>query len=257
MTNNDNQTDLFEDLKFENPTSNTDALRPLKTPRLLKAARNQVEFRIGSIDEIIPSNHKARLVWAFVERLDLSKYLINIKSIENHAGRPAIDPKIIVAVWLYGTIEGIASARTLGRYCEEHYGFIWIRGDVKIGRKTLSNFRAEQGELLDDLLAQSIAIMLDKNLISLDEIGQDGMRVRAHAGSSSFNRMKTLKGKYKAAKKYLKEILKESGTIEDKIKQREIKLAINQKEKIEDAIREIEKIKNEKKKLENVKESRH
>jgi hypothetical protein len=77
MINNDNQTDLFEGVHLENSTNNEELHQNSKSPRLVKAIRNQVEIRVGSIDEIIPRNHKARLVWAFVESFDLSKYLKN------------------------------------------------------------------------------------------------------------------------------------------------------------------------------------
>jgi len=213
------------------------------TPRLLHTNRHQIEFHVQALDQLIPKNHKARLVWKFVDSLDLSKYLTNIKSIEGGVGRSAINPKILVSLWLYATIEGIASAHQLGRYCQEHTAFIWICGNVKVGRKTLSNFRAEQGELLNDLLAQSVAIMLHKGLVSLEEIGQDGMRVRTSAGSASFRTLKTLKQHYKAAKEYIAELQKEMAENPSKAvarrEQEKLRRAREEEEKLKSAIDEM------------------
>ncbi|MFB5615342.1 MAG: transposase [Candidatus Nitrosomaritimum yanchengensis] len=238
------QPDFFDEKTNENLlTKDKHTNEGIGKPRLLQVNRSQIEFRIQSLDQLIPKNHKARLVWKFVDNLDLSHYLKNIKSVEGCPGRSAINPQILVSLWLYATIEGIASAHQLGRYCREHSAFAWICGDVKVGRKTLSNFRAEQGELLNELLAQSVAIMLDKELISLEEIGQDGMRVRASAGSSSFRTLKTLKERYKAAKKYITELQKEmadnSGKAVARREQIKLEKAKQQKEKIQSAIEEM------------------
>jgi hypothetical protein len=128
---------------------------------------------------------------------------------EGNAGRPAIDPKILVALWLYATVEGIGSAYVLTRYCKEHNAFKWICGNVEIERKTISDFRIANSELFDGLLAQSIAVLRSQNLISLKEISQDGIRVRSAAGSSSFRREKTLKELHIDANNRVKQLRKE------------------------------------------------
>src|SRR3546814_12341512 len=83
---------------------------------------------------------------------DLTTVFKEIKSAQGHPGRPAIDPKIITALWLYATIEGVGSARVIGRYCKEHLAFTWLCGGVALDRKTISNFRTEHGHLFDDIL---------------------------------------------------------------------------------------------------------
>jgi transposase len=67
---------------------------------VLLAERNQIELRAVDLDATISSDHPARSVWAFVERLDLSALYGAISSVEGRAGRPAIDPRIVMALWL-------------------------------------------------------------------------------------------------------------------------------------------------------------
>jgi transposase len=161
-------------------------------PRLRTANREQIVFRAAPLDDLLPQDHPARIVWDYVEGLDLGPLLRRIKSVEGRPGRAPIDPKILLALWLYATIEGIGSARELDRLCREHDAFRWIAGDVSVNYHTLSDFRTDHVELLDDLLTQSVAALMAEGLVDLNRVAQDGMRVRASAGAASFRRRPTL-----------------------------------------------------------------
>lgn len=176
-------------------------------PRLLQATRSQIEIQWAALDELIDEEHPVRQIWVYVEKLDLTNHLNTIKSIEGNAGRSAIDPKILVALWLYATIEGIGSARVLDRYTREHLAFKWICGGVPIARKTISDFRTNNGELFEELLAQGVAILVKAGVTIVEEIAQDGLRVRASAGRGSFCKEGSIKVLYKQAKERL-EILR-------------------------------------------------
>ena len=133
-----------------------------------------------------------RNVWAFVERLDLSALYGAIGSVEGRAGRAAIDPKILLALWLYATVDGVGSAREIERLTEAHDAYRWICGGVKVNHHTLSDFRCARVELLDEWLTHSVAVLMEQDLVTLERVAQDGMRVRASAGAASFRRRSTL-----------------------------------------------------------------
>ena len=107
-------------------------------------------------------------------------------------GGDAIDPKILLALWLYATLDGVGSAREVDRLCKDHVAYRWICGGVSVNYHTLSDFRTEHVEVLDELLTQSAATLMHQGLVTLKRVAQDGMRVRANAGASSFRRRKTL-----------------------------------------------------------------
>jgi transposase len=161
-------------------------------PRLMSPDRSQVDPNPKKIDDLIPPDHKARLVWQLVQELDPSPLYAQIKAIEGHAGRPAIDPRILVALWLYGTDEGIASARELARRCYDCDPYKWLRGGVDVNYHTLSDFRTAHPEWLKEQVVTIIAALRTEGLASLEVLGQDGMRVRASAGNDSFKRQETL-----------------------------------------------------------------
>jgi transposase len=164
------------------------------TPRVLMAERNQIALRPIDLEATVGLEHPVRNVWAFVEGVDLSALYAEIGSVEGRAGRAAIDPRILMALWLYATVEGVGSAREIERLTEAHDAYRWICGGVNVNHHTLSDFRCARSELLDEVLTHSVAVMLDKGLVKLERVAQDGMRVRASAGAASFRRRSTLEG---------------------------------------------------------------
>ena len=168
------------------------AVRPVGAPRLRKAERRQVSLRPISLEDLLPPDHRARFVWAFAERLDLSALYGAIKAVEGRPGHPPADPRLLLALWLYATVEGVGSARELDRLCREHTGFEWLCGGVGMNHTTLADFRIAHGAVLERLLVDSVAAMLKCGHASLDRVAQDGMRVRAAAGAASFRRQVSL-----------------------------------------------------------------
>lgn len=186
----------------------------IEPPRLVTANRSQIELRPSDLESLIPASHRARAVWAIVEKLDLNRFYEPIRSRGSEAGRPSTDPKIMVALWLYATINRVGSARELDRLCTEHRAYIWIRGGVAVNYHTLSDFRVEHGKALDDLLTQLLAVMADQGLISLGgRVAQDGTRVRASAGAGSLRRRERLEEFVKVARERV-QALKKQGSEE-------------------------------------------
>jgi transposase len=161
-------------------------------PRLVLPNRSQVELRPVDLESLLPPDHPARAVWAFVEALDLSPLYEKVQAVEGVAGRPAIDPMIFMALWLYATIEGVGSARALERQTRQHDAYRWILGGVSVNHHSLSDFRVEHGEYLDEVLTHSVAVLMEEGLVTLNRVSQDGTRVRASAGAASFRRQETL-----------------------------------------------------------------
>jgi len=155
-------------------------------PRLQRPRREQITLRPSDLESLLPPEHRARLVWAFVEGLDLSAFHERIRATEGHSGRPPIDPAILVSLWLYATLEAVGSARALDRLCDEHDAYRWICGGVGVNYHTLADFRVAAAELLDELLAQSVAALLVTGEVTMARVAHDGVRVRASAGAGSY-----------------------------------------------------------------------
>jgi transposase len=165
-----------------------------------------MELRTVDLESLLPPDHAARAVWEFVESLDLSPLHAEVQSVEGHAGRPAIDPRIYMALWLYATIEGVGSARALDRLTRQHDAYRWILGGVSVNHHSLSDFRVQHGEFLDQVLTQSVAVLMAQELVTLNRVSQDGIRVRASAGAASFRRQSSLEHCQQEAQEQVKRL---------------------------------------------------
>lgn len=168
--------------------------------RLNSPNRAQVELRALDLESLLAADHPARAVWAFVESLDVSMLTAEIGSVEGGPGRPATDPRIFLALWVYATVEGVGSARALARLTEVHDAYRWICGGVSVNHHSLSDFRVGHVGYLDGALTHSVAVLMKAGAVNLQRVSQDGIRVRASAGASSFRRRVTLEDCLRTAK---------------------------------------------------------
>ena len=187
---------LFEDLAAPSDAQVQQARlkaagkRSQGSPRLLEPNRLQVELRASDLESLLTQDHRARLVWGYVVRQDLSKLFEAVKARGSNAGRAAINPRILFALWLYATLEGVGSGREVARLSLEHDAYRWICGGVSVNYHALNDFRSGNDVLMDELLTDNVAALAVAAVISLERVAQDGMRVRAAAGAgaASFRR---------------------------------------------------------------------
>jgi transposase len=171
------------------------------TAKLRTPVRDQMQLRHESLDQLLPPDHPARAAWAFACGLDLTPWTQRIRSRRGAGGAPAIDPRTLLALWLFATLDGVGSARAIARLCTDHLAYRWLCGDDPVNAHTLADFRTSDPDALDGLLAQSAASLMHQGLADLSRIAQDGVKVRASAGAASFRREPTLRECLAAAEK--------------------------------------------------------
>ncbi|MFM2059809.1 MAG: hypothetical protein RLY71_4194 [Pseudomonadota bacterium] len=160
--------------------------------RVQEPERRQVELRAVDLESLLGPDHQARLVWGYVERQDLSALYGAIKARGSAPGRPAIDPRILFALWLYATLNAVGSGREIARLSLESDAYRWICGGVNVNYHALNDFRAHNEALFDELLSRNVAALAAIGVVSLVRVAQDGVRVRASAGAASFKRRERL-----------------------------------------------------------------
>src|SRR5947207_3275236 len=154
--------------------------------RVVEVNRAQMRLVPMDLESLLPADHQGRAVWSFVDRLDLGEFYERIQSREGKAGRPATDPQSFLALWIYATVDGVGSAREIERLSQYHLAYQWICGGVKVNHHSLSDFRNQATDLLNGLLTQSVTMLMSQGLVEMHRVAQDGMKVRASAGASSF-----------------------------------------------------------------------
>lgn len=205
-------------------------------------------MQLFSLEQMLPKDHRARIVWTFVESLNLEPLYEKIEVTSHQAGRSAIAPEILVGLWLMATLDGIGSARELDRRCKSDIPYLWMLGTVRVNYHTLSDFRVQNGEFLEQLLVDTVASLIDRGLVPLETIAQDGMRVRASAGSSSFRRQPSLEKLQKEAQEHIDRLKQEAESEGDRQqgdarRQAAVERAAEErKERIDEALKQHKKL---------------
>jgi transposase len=225
--------------------------------RVIGPDRAQLRWDMVDLDSQLPDDHRARLVWAFVEGLDLSEFYDRIKARDAVAGRPATDPRVVLRVWLYATLEGIGSARAIDRLCQQHAADRWLCGGAPINHDLLAAFRRENAALLDRLLTQSVTGLIAEKLITLEELmikpapaQAGGTKVRAYAGRGSLCKRKRLETIEQAVAERVAELKSEldtdPGEQEQRRKKRALQAAEQRAERVERARQKLAELEQEK-----------
>ena len=235
---------MTEPTLFELPPTEERVPAPPTRPeeaRVLQPNRQQLQFLPRDLDAALAEDHSARAIWGLLEKLDLSAFYGSIKATLDRPGRPTTDPKVLLALWLLGTVEGIGSARKLARLCQEHDAYRWLCGGVPINYHMLSDFRVAHEGALDELLTQIAASLMAAGAVTLERVAQDGMRVRASAGASSFRRQETLEKHLEEARAQVARLAQEREHPDPGVGQRERaareRAARERVERVEQALR--------------------
>jgi transposase len=187
---------------------------PSAPPRLRTADRQQLLSAL-TIDDLLEDDHPARAVWGFAEGLDLTPLYDRIRARGSHPGRSAIDPRLLVALWLYATLAGVRSARALAALCVRHDAYFWLAGGIAVNAHTLADFRVQDGDFLEPLFEHSVTVLREQGLVDLRRVAQDGVRVRASAGAASFRRRQTLERLFQEAQAEVQRLQQERDALAD------------------------------------------
>src|ERR1017187_6520404 len=156
-----------------------------KQPLVRFVNRQQMSWRAVDVERLIGEDHAARAIWTLVGRLELSRFYQGIESSAEEGGRPAIDPQLLISLWVYAYSLGIGSAREVARRCEYDLAFQWLTGLEEGNYHTLADFRVEKAEELDELFTNLLGVLSAKGLITLEEVMQDGTKIKAGASGGS------------------------------------------------------------------------
>ena len=177
-----------------------------RPPRLKQVNRNQLLLRTVDVEKLVEPDHLVRAIWELVGRLDLSRFHQGIHAVEGIAGRPAFDPHLLISLWIYAYSEGVSSAREVERRCPYHPAYQWLTGMEVVNHHTLSDFRVEHQEALDELFAQVLGVLSVEGLITLERVMHDGTKVKAAASSKSFRREQTLRTHLEQARERVRQM---------------------------------------------------
>ena len=224
----------------------SNAASPAK-PRFEPIDRAQCFFQTVDIEELVPLGHRARLLWNFLEKMDLSRFAVGVKAVEHRPGRDRCSPQLLIAIWLYAYSRGISSAREIERQSKYEPGLGWLTGLEPVNHHTLSDFRVQHGEALQEFFVQVLGILTLKKLVTLERVTVDGTKIRACVSKKTFSRESKIREHLAAAKKHLESLQQEEVEQEKRQQAAAKKRAARQRvERLESAVREMEQLQKEK-----------
>ena len=213
-----------------------------KQPLIRYVNRKQMSWRAVDVDKLIAEDHRARAIWTLVGRLNLSAFYQAIESSTEEGGRPAIDPQLLISLWVYAYSQGIGSAREVARRCAYDPAFQWLTGWEEVNYHTLADFRVEKQQELDELFTQVLAALSQEGLITLEQVMQDGTKIKAQASSRSYCQEETIREHLERARRRIAEMgdprNEESSP---KAKQAQVRARRQQQERLESALEELQK----------------
>jgi transposase len=220
---------------------------PSKQPLIHYVNRQQMSWRAVEVEKLIGEDHPARAIWALVGRLDLRRFYAGIASSAEEGGRPAFDPQLLISLWVYAYTQGIGSAREVARRCEYDPAFQWLTGLDEVNYHTLADFRVEKQAELDELFTQVLAALSKEGLITLEQVMQDGTKIKALASTRSFQRGGTIQGHLERARQHVAEMGDpRNEETSPKAKQAQARARREQQERLESALQELENLQTQK-----------
>jgi transposase len=214
-----------------------------KQPLIRQVNRQQMSWRAIDVERLIGEDHRARAIWTLVGRLDLSRFYESIESSVEEGGRPAIDPQLLISLWVYAYSEGIGSAREAARRCEFDPAFQWLTGLEEVNYHTLADFRVEKQKELDELFTQVLAALSKQGLITLEQVMQDGTKIKALASTRSYQREGTIREHLERARQRVEQMGDpRNEEASANAKQAQARARRERQERLESALEELQKL---------------
>lgn len=218
---------------------NTPEQRPLIRP----VNRRQMSWRAVDVERLIDEDHLARAIWHLVGRLDLTLFYRAIESSAQEGGRPAFDPQLLISLWVYAYSQGIGSAREVARRCEYDPAFQWLTGLDEVNYHSLADFRVDRQRELDELFTQVLAALSKERLITLEQVMQDGTKIKALASTRSYREEGTIREHLERARQRVAEMGDpRSEELNPRTKQARARARREQQERLEGALQELERL---------------
>ena len=202
-----------------------------------------MSWRAVDVERLIGEDHRARAIWELVGRLDLGSFYQGIASSAEEGGRPAFDPQLLISLWVYAYSEGIGSAREVARRCEFDPAFQWLTGLDEVNYHTLADFRVEKQQELDELFTQLLGALSKEGLITLEQVMQDGTKIKALASTRSYQREGTIQEHLERARQRVVEMGDpRNEETSPRAKQAQARARREQHERLESALEELQKL---------------
>lgn len=147
-------------------------------PHFKPSIAKQMDALSGCPDAMVSKDHPARKVEDMVAMLDVA----TLDAKRSSLGRRGFEPRRMLAVWVYASWCGVHHSTKLERLLKTDLAYRYLSGGHTMSAGVLRQFRRENGELFEAAIQHTVELAAKANLIPLEELATDSVRLRAHAG---------------------------------------------------------------------------
>jgi len=209
--------------------------------RVKAIRRDQLVFRTVDVEQLLEPDHPARAIWDLVGQRDLHLFYDQIEAVEGQAGRPPHDPRLLISLWLYSYMQGINSAREIEGRCSYQPAYQWLTGMETVCAHSLSDFRTANAAALKDLAIQVLAVLAGEGMVDLEQVTQDGTKIKAAAGADTFRRKSTVEKHVERARQHMENLSQQdSETLSQGAIAARQRAAREKLQRMEQALKELE-----------------
>jgi hypothetical protein len=94
----------------------------------------------------------------------------------------------------------------VARRCEYDPAFQWLTGLEEVNYHTLADFRVEKQKELDELFTQVLAALSKEGLITLEQVMQEGTKIKALASTRNYHGEGTIREHLERAQQHVAEM---------------------------------------------------
>ena len=164
---------------------------------------NQILLLPPSLEEMIESSDRVRIVNQVIESLDLDNLIKKYKG----GGTSSYNPKMMLKVMVFGYLSNLYSSRKIAQALHRDIYFMWLSAMSHPDHNTINRFRSERlNGVLKEIFSQVVLLLVDSGVISMNEIFLDGTKIEANANRYTFVWAKSIKTNKEKIKKQMKEL---------------------------------------------------
>lgn len=161
---------------------------------------------ISYADQILPGTFEHTLNDLIENELDLS--IFDARYLNDHTGRPAYDPAILLKIVLYGYYKGIISSRNLEEACRRNVVFMALSADTQPHFTTIAAFVSYLENEIVALFGDVLLYCSELGLIGKEHFAIDGCKLPSNASKQWSGTHEELAAKQKKMEQAAQEIVR-------------------------------------------------
>lgn len=167
--------------------------------------REQVE--LASLDEMITKDDVVRIIDKIINAMNILS--LGFKYSETSStGRPPYNPSDMLKLYIFCYFNKIRSSRKIEAECHQNIKVMWLIGKLTPDFKTISDFRKDNKEAIENVFVDFIMLCDSLGLLSKEVVAVDGSKFKANNSSARCHTLTKVEKRIEKLQKTIDEYMK-------------------------------------------------